>query len=250
MTLEIRELCFSYPKNEVVKNFSLSVDAGDCVAVLGINGVGKSTMLKCINKILKPSSGQLLIDGSDISSMSDTQLATRIGYVSQSCEFADATVFDSVLVGRKPYIKWDVTAKDLEIVQEVLRVMSMEDYATREVNELSGGERQKVSIARALAQQTPILLFDEPTSNLDLKNQLEVIDIIRRIVKDNALSAIVVIHDLNLALRFADRFILMKDGSVYSSGGAEVITEDSIREVYGVSASVIEHMGHKVVIPE
>lgn len=250
MKLEIKNLCFSYPRKDVVKDFSLSVESGECVAVLGMNGVGKSTMLKCVNKILRPKSGEILIDGINVGSMNDTELATKIGYVSQNCEFADATVFDSVLVGRKPYIKWDVTAEDLRIVQEVLHVMSMEDYATRQVNELSGGERQKVSIARALAQQTPVLLFDEPTSNLDIKNQIEVLDTIKRIVKEQNLSALVVIHDLNLALRFADRFVMMKDGQVYSSGDKTVVNERGIMDVYGVKAAIVDYMGRKVVIPE
>lgn len=250
MNLEVKNLCFSYGSREVVKDVSFAAEAGEVLAVLGVNGVGKSTMLKCINRINQPKSGCILTDGKTISGMNSTELAKRIGYVAQNCEFADGTVFDSVLLGRKPFIKWDVTARDLEIVQKVLQLLSLEEYAMRNVYELSGGERQKVAIARALAQQTPILLFDEPTSNLDLKNQLEVLGIIQRIVKEKNLVAVVTIHDLNLALRFADRFLAMRDGMVFGFGGSEIVTEESILEVYGVQASVIMHGKHKVVIPE
>ena len=250
MNLEIKDLCFSYGSHEVVKNVSFRVEEGQCLAILGINGVGKSTMLKCISKINKPQSGEIRIDHQPLSRMDDSTLAKHIGYVSQNCEFSDSTVFDAVLLGRKPFIRWDVTKNDLEIVQNVLYALSLEDYAMRNVNELSGGERQKVAIARVFAQQTPVLLFDEPTSNLDLKNQLEVLGIIKSAVKEQKLSAVVAMHDLNLALRFADQFLIMKDGGVYAFGGSEVVTSESIYEVYGVQASLIEHKGNKVVIPK
>ena len=249
MILEVKNLCFSYGSREVVKNVSFSAVPGKIVAVLGVNGVGKSTMLKCINRINKPTSGEILLDGDRLHSFNDTELATRVGYVAQNCDFTDETVFDSVLLGRKPFIKWDVTANDLEIVSQTLKVLSLEDYAMRNVLELSGGERQKVAIARALAQQTPILLFDEPTSNLDMKNQLEVLSIIKNIVNEKQLSAIVTIHDLNLALRFADYFLAMHEGRVYAFGESEVVNEKSIAEVYGVEASIIDHNGYKVVVP-
>ncbi len=249
MNLEVRNLCFSYGTREVVKNVSFSAEPGKVVAILGVNGVGKSTMLKCINRINKPTSGEIRLNGQSIERLNSTELAKNIGYVAQNCEFSDGTVFDSVLLGRKPFIKWDVTAKDLEIVQDTLKVLSLEGYAMRNVLELSGGERQKVAIARALAQQTPILLFDEPTSNLDLKNQLEVLQIIRRIVKEKNLAAIVTIHDLNLALRFADYYLAIREGNVYGFGESDIITEKSIYDIYGVEASVIVHDRYKVVVP-
>lgn len=250
MNLEVKNLYFSYGSHAVVKDVSFLAKTREFVAVLGVNGVGKSTMLKCINNINRPSSGEILVDGQTISKLDNTELAKRIGYVAQNCEFSDSTVFDSVLLGRKPFIKWDVTAKDLKIVQETLHLLSLEEYAMRNVLELSGGERQKVAIARALAQQAPVLLFDEPTSNLDLKNQLEVLQIITRVVKEKNLSAVVTIHDLNLALRFADCFLVMQNGKVYGFGGSEIVTEKSILEVYGVDASIIIHNGHKVVVPK
>lgn len=250
MNLEIRNLQFSYGSHAVVRDVSFSACAGELVAVLGVNGVGKSTMLKCINKINRHTAGEILVDGVSIRQLDDTELAQRVGYVAQNCAFSDSTVFDSVLLGRKPFIKWDVTAKDLEIVQEVLHMLSLEDFAMRNVLQLSGGERQKVAIARALAQQTPVLLFDEPTSNLDMKNQLEVLHIIRTLVREQKLTAIVTIHDLNLALRYADKFLAMKDGRVYGFGDSEIVTPEMIREVYGVEADVVDYCGQRVIIPK
>ena len=190
------------------------------------------------------------MDGQPVHRLSGRELAQRIGYVPQVCEFADSSVFDAVLLGRKPFLQWDVTKRDLEIVQEVLRRMGLEEYAHREVNALSGGERQKVSIARALAQQAPVLLFDEPTSSLDLRNQLEVLDMTKQVVRQQGLAAVVILHDLNLALRFADQFLVMKEGAVCAFGGREVVDPGMIWEVYGVQAQVLEVNGRPVVVPQ
>ena len=250
MRLEVRDLRYGYtPERQVVKGVSFTVRAGECVAVLGTNGVGKTTMLKCINRVIRPQAGEVLVDGLSVHRLSGRDLAQRIGYVPQACEFADSSVFDAVLLGRKPFLQWDVTKRDLEIVQDVLRRMGPEEYAHREVNALSGGERQKVSIARALAQQAPVLLFDEPTSSLDLRNQLEVLDMTKQVVRQQALAAVVILHDLNLALRFADRFLVMKDGAVLALGGREVVDREMIWEVYGVRAQVLEVDGRPVVVP-
>ena len=251
MRLEVRNLRYGYtPEREVVRGVSFTVRAGECVAVLGTNGVGKTTLLKCINRIIRPKSGEVLVDGLPVHRLSGRELAQRIGYVPQACEFADSSVFDAVLLGRKPFLQWDVTKRDLEIVQDVLQRMGLEEYAHREVNALSGGERQKVSIARALAQQAPVLLFDEPTSSLDLRNQLEVLDMTKQVVRQQGLAAVVILHDLNLALRFADQFLVMKEGTVCAFGGREVVNPEMIREVYGVQARVLEVNGRPVVVPQ
>lgn len=251
MRLEVRNLRYGYtPERQVVQGVSFSVRAGECVAVLGTNGVGKTTMLKCINRILRPQAGEVLVDGQPVHRLSGRELAQRIGYVPQACEFADSSAFDAVLLGRKPFFQWDVTQRDLETVQEVLELLGLEECAHREVNALSGGERQKVSIARALAQQAPVLLFDEPTSSLDLRNQLEVLDLTKQVVRQQNLAAVVILHDLNLALRFADRFLVMKEGAVRAFGGREVVDPEMIWDVYGVQAQVLEVNGRPVVVPQ
>ena len=249
INLEVKSLCFQYPCNKVLDDIVFSVERGECIAILGTNGVGKSTLLKCLNRILKLKSGDVLINGSNIRVMNGNDLAQKIGYVSQNSQFSETTVFDAILLGRKPYIKWDVTETDLKLVQNIMERLSLSQYAMRMVTQLSGGETQKVAIARALAQQPDILLFDEPTSNLDLKNQLEVISLIKDIVEENHISAVVTMHDLNLALRFADKFIMMKGGKIFAAGDRDILTTENIRAVYSVEVTVEEYDGMPVVIP-
>jgi iron complex transport system ATP-binding protein len=249
VNLIVEDLSFQYPSRKVLNDVSLSLDKGECLSILGTNGVGKSTLLKCINRILKQQSGKVVVMGEDVRGLSGNDLAKRIGYVSQRNGFSISSVFDAVLLGRKPYIKWDVTKQDLEIVHDVMKSLGLEDFALRNVDELSGGEAQKVAIARALAQQSDVLMFDEPTSNLDLKNQLEVIGIIKNIVKERQISAIVTMHDLNMAFRFADKFLFLKGGKIFDAGDIHIVTEENILAVYGVPVKIQFHHDIPVVIP-
>jgi len=249
MIMSVQGVSFDYPGNEVLKDISFSLNRGECLAILGTNGAGKSTLLKCINRILKLKVGKIEFDREDIKNISQTKLAQKVGYVSQQNKNVRTTVFDSVLIGRRPYIKWDATEKDIRIVDKVIKMMNLQKYALRYTDELSGGEYQKVVIARALAQEPDVLMFDEPTSNLDLKNQLEVVDIIRNVVKKNNISAVVTIHDLNMALRFADSYILLKDGNIFDLGGIEVINSKNIKEVYSVDVSVEKVKNNLTVVP-
>lgn len=249
MILSVQGLEFSYPSHEVLKDISFSIDTGECIAILGTNGTGKSTLLKCINRILKPQKGSVLIDDTDVQKLNNGNLAKRIGYVSQSNQSFRTTVFDTVLIGRKPYIKWDVTENDLHVVNKAIEMLGLQKFSLRYIDELSGGELQKVIIARALAQEPKILMFDEPTSSLDLKNQLEVISIIKNVVKTRNISALVTIHDLNLALRLADKYILLKDGQIYAAGGREIMTSENIESVYSVPVTIEELNSGMVVVP-
>ncbi|CDF57384.1 ABC transporter ATP-binding protein [Thermobrachium celere] len=249
MILRVDNLTFSYHSKLVLDKVSFSIERGECVAVLGVNGAGKSTLLKCINKILVPDSGVVYIENKDLSKMPQIEVAKNIGYVPQRTNVSRMTVFDAVLLGRKPYIKLDVTDKDIEIVKDILRHLSLEKYSLKYIDELSGGEFQKVLIARALAQEPKVLLLDEPTSSLDLKNQIEVLDFIKKIARERGISVVIIIHDLNLALRFADKFIMIKDNKIYSAGGQEVITEEAIRDVYSVDVKIEKIRNKKIVIP-
>jgi len=249
MNLSVRDLAFSYSSAPVLRGVSFEVARGECVAVLGNNGAGKSTLLKCLNRLLTARAGSIEIEGRDIGRLKGAQLARMVGYVPQNLIFSDSTVFDAVLMGRKPYIRWEAVEKDLKIVGDLLDSMHLAPLALRRVNELSGGEQQKVAIARALAQQPNVLLFDEPTSSLDIRNQIDVVNMIRAVATENDLSVIVTMHDLNLALRFADRFLLLKDGVIYAAGGRDVVTTEAIRAVYGLEAAVGEVAGHPVVVP-
>jgi len=249
MILQVQGIKFHYPGHPVLDEASFAVEKGELLAVLGTNGTGKTTLLKCINRILQPKAGAVWIRGEPVAALSRNALAQRIGYVEQQRSGSRATVFNTVLLGRKPYIRWDITQKDMAIAGQSLDTLGLSGYALRFLDELSGGELQKVIIARALAQEPELLLMDEPTSSLDLKNQLDVLDLIRRITRERGIAAVVAMHDLNLALRYADRFLLLKDKTIYAAGGPEVMTPETIEAVYAVPVTIALHGAHQVVIP-
>lgn len=249
MILSVQGVSFRYKSVTVLDGVSFEMGKGQVIGVLGVNGAGKSTLLKCVNKILKPSKGSILLNGEDILRLSGVRIARRIGYVPQKYTEDTLTVFDTVLLGRKPHIKWAAVKRDYEIVERTLHTMKLDRLALRKVSQLSGGESQKVIIARALAQEPDILLLDEPTSNLDVKNQIDVMGLIRNVAHDHDVSVIVTMHDLNLALRYTDRLLMIKDHSVYASISAKEITPDIIREVYGVNVVLVNVNGYPVVAP-
>ena len=249
--VDIKNIRFAYSKNSkvILDDISFHMEDGQCTAILGINGAGKSTLIRCIDRILRPQCGSVLVDGRDVFSMGSNEMARNIAYVAQNARSVDMTVFDAVLLGRKPYIQWDATAQDRQIVLDMLHRMKLEELALRNMSELSGGEAQKVMLARALAQQPRLLLLDEPTSNLDPRNQHEVLRTVREIAKENSICVITVLHDLNLAIRYSDRFLFLKDAQLYSYGGMEVVTPDTIGEVYDMHVHIIEAMGIPFIVP-
>jgi iron complex transport system ATP-binding protein len=190
------------------------------------------------------------MDNQDIHKMSRNQIARRISYVAQKNEVNQITVFDSVLLGRKPYIKWAISQEDMDICDEVINQIGMPDFKLRYVDELSGGELQKVMLARALAQKPRLMLLDEPTSNLDPKNQYEMLALVRKLAKEKSISALIVLHDVSLALRYCDRFLFMKSGSVYDYGNESIVTKETIGDVYGIESTIAEVNGKKIVVVE
>jgi len=251
MKLEIVEVSFSYDSQPVLEDVTMSVGEGNIVSLVGPNGSGKTTLLKCIDKILKPKKGVVLVEERDVREIKLKELAKLIGYVPQTPTYTFSfTVFDAVLLGRRPYINWSVSPKDKEIVSQILALMGIKELAPRYLNELSGGEMQKVIIARALAQEPKVLLLDEPTSNLDIKHQLEVLSIIRSVVKEKRIVAVIAIHDLNLASRFSDKIILLHKGRIYDAGKpSKVFTQENIRTVYGVNVEINNNSGVPYIIP-
>ena len=247
--LEVNGIDFSYGNRQVLNGVSFAIKEKDLVSVLGPNGVGKTTLIKCINRVLIPETGSVFMGGSDLHRMSKKDIAKNIGYVAQRSETSKTTVFDSVLLGRKPHFQWDITEKDIRLAGRVLHLLGLDGLALKYVDEISGGEYQLVQIARVLVQQPKLILLDEPTSSLDLANQHMIMHLVRNIVKKNNMAAIMVIHDLNLAIRHSDKFVLMKDGMVYSVGGVEVITQENIKAVYNIDAYVERVRGVPVVIP-
>ncbi len=249
MFFEVKGIDFAYRSKRVLNGVSFTVKEDDVVSVLGPNGVGKTTLVKCIGKVLTPDAGSVFIEGSDLHRMNKKDIAKNIGYVAQKSETSRTTVFDSVLLGRKPHFEWDITEKDIRLAGRVLHLLGLDELALKYVDEISGGEYQLVQIARVLVQQPKVILLDEPTSSLDLSNQHMIMHLIRNIIKKNHMAAIMIIHDLNLAIRHSDKFILMKDGMVYAVGGHEVITPESIKVVYKIDAYVESVRGIPVVIP-
>ncbi len=177
------------------------------------------------------------------------EVARRIGYVPQRVETGRLTGFDAVLLGRRPHIGWDVSAKDLKIVEAAFRKFGIDHLRLHYIDEMSGGELQMIAIARAFVQEPKILLLDEPTSALDLKNQVEILDKIQNIVSEHQIAVVLTMHDLNTALRYADRFILLKDQFIHTCGDKSVVTEDEIEAVYGVPVMIGELAGVTCVIP-
>ncbi|MEA4895997.1 MAG: ABC transporter ATP-binding protein [Oscillospiraceae bacterium] len=248
--INVQNLSFSYCRAfRILEDIGFDACEGQCVAILGNNGAGKSTMIKCLNRILKPQEGAVIVNGHDIGSLNRQAIAQEMAYVAQQNDGSKFTVYDAVLLGRKPYIKMNPTAEDHRITRDIIDRMGLKSYELRYLNELSGGELQKVMLARALAQQPKVLMLDEPTSNLDLKNQYEVMGIIRDIALENKICVIIVIHDLNLAIRYCDRFLFIKNSQVYSLGGVETVNCDSIREVYGMDVTIESIRGYPTVVP-
>ena len=251
MKLEIKGVSFGYGSMPALEDVTMSLGDGEIVSLVGPNGSGKTTLLKCINMILKFQKGTVLVEEKDISKLKLKELAKLLSYVPQSAGRSfPSTVFEIVLIGRKPYVDWSVSSRDKEIVSNILSLMGLKEMALRQSNELSGGEYQKVLIARALAQEPQVLLLDEPTSNLDLKHQLDVLNLITSIVKEKNIAAVMAMHDLNLASRFSDKMIFLNGGKIYDAGKPEtVLTERNIRKVYGVEAIVNENAGYRHIIP-
>ena len=248
--INVKELSFAYCKAyQILDAIEFDAREGQCVAILGNNGAGKSTMIKCLNRILTPQDGTVIVNGHDISSLNRQEIAQDMAYVSQQNESTKFTVYDAVLLGRKPYIKMNPTAEDHRITRNIIERMGLKSFELRYLNELSGGELQKVMLARALAQQPKVLMLDEPTSNLDLKNQYEVMGIVRDIAVEDKICVIIVIHDLNLAIRYCDRFMFIKNSNVYSLGGAETVSCEAIRDVYGMDVTIENIHGFPTVVP-
>jgi len=248
--ISIQGLTFSYNSHKILDDLDVAVADSEVLSLVGPNGSGKTTLIKCIDRILKPK-GSILLDGKEIESMSRQDVAKLIGYVPQSSSTPLATtVFDTVLMGRRPHISWRVSDSDLGKVADVLERLHLEDLAMRDFAQLSGGQKQKVLIARALAQEPAVLLLDEPTSNLDMKHQLEVMETISSLVKEKRISAVMAIHDLNLAARFSDKLVMLKNGQVWAAGEPKsLLNEANICKVYGIEAVVMNALGRPYIVP-
>jgi len=233
----VENLNFSYGKTEVLKDISFSVRAGEFLGIIGPNGSGKTTLLKIIDKILKPKDAKITIDEKTMDSYKLRELAKKIAYVPQNTSLIfDYTAYEVALMGRNPYVGkfQSETIEDYEIISKIFELTNCSELVDRNFNDLSGGEKQKIIFSRALVQEPKILLLDEPTTHLDIYNQIEYMELLKKFQKEG-LTIIMVIHDLNLAAKYCDSLILMSNGRIYAKGTVEeVLTEKNIKEVFNI----------------
>ena len=250
MKISIQHITFSYNGTPTLADIDFAIAPGELVALVGPNGSGKSTLIKCINGILKTQKGTIEIEGKAIEKYSPMELASEIAYIPQN-ENRQSTlnVFDMVLLGRKPYINWKPSENDLQIVAETIKNLHIEQIATKAFNKLSGGQQQTVYMARALAQQPKILLLDEPTSNLDMQHQLEVLELLKKYV-NRGLTVIIALHDINLAARYASKILMLKNGQVFAAGNTAIINESNIENLFGIKVTIINDEDNLFVIPK
>ena len=237
--MKVEGLRFSWGDNLVIDSVDFIVKENELISILGKNGAGKSTLLKCLNKILRPSQGKILIHGEEITELDILTTSKKMSYVPQSITSNfSMDVFDVILLGRRPYINWSVGENDRNLVSKTIDRMGLSDFAFRRFDRLSGGEKQRVIIAKAVAQDPDLFLFDEPTSDLDLKNQIEVMKELRKIVsEEDGKAAVIAIHDINIASRFSDRIILLHEGEIISNGKpSDVLTPENIELVFEVTS--------------
>ena len=248
--LRVENLTFRYSKfsRPVLNGASLELKPGEIGILLGKNGSGKTTLFKNILGIHKPGSGRILFEGQDLVKMSRKERARRIAYVPQEIHFGALTVFDSILLGRISYFGMKSGDGDYKAVEKILMDMHLEEYAFRMVDALSGGERQKIASARAMAQEPRLMVFDEPTGNLDIANEQLIIEEARKLAKEKNIAILSSLHDLNQALTFGDKFFFLKQGTVTYAGGREIITPEVIRDTFDVAVRIREIDGQTVVL--
>ena len=256
--LQIQKANFSYSNGLVLHGVDLSVEAGEMVCLLGPNGSGKTTLIKLVSGVLKPDRGEIRLGGTALSQLSRKSIARRIAVVPQQFHISFAfTSTEVVMLGRIPFLKAfaDESEADRQLARSALELVGIGELAQRRFDELSGGERQKVILAMALAQEPKLLLLDEPTAHLDVNHQIEILELVKKLNSEQGLTVIAAIHDLNLASLYFNRLILLKEGRVLADGSpAEVLTEPTINEVFSASVRVGLHpvtgVPHIVVLPK
>ncbi len=253
--LRTEVLVLGYGDSTIVDSINLDLTHGAITAIIGPNGCGKSTLLRGLGKLLSPRSGKILLDGRDLARLPAKQVALKLGLLPQQPIAPDGvTVADLVGRGRHPHQKWFRQWSDSDeiAVSEALRATSVEELAHTPIDQLSGGQRQRVWIALALAQYPVIMLLDEPTTYLDLSHQVEVLNLLRHLNLDSGRTIVLVLHDLNMACRYADELVMMRDGAVVHHGTPEeVVTAGTVQEVFGLDATVITDpvAGTPLVLP-
>ena len=249
--LKAENLHFSYSKHgaSVLNGASLELKQGEIGILLGKNGSGKTTLFKNILGIHSPSGGSILFHGENLLKMPRRERARRIAYVPQDIHFGALSVFDSILMGRVSYFGLKASREDYLAVERIVEDMGLESFAHRNVDELSGGERQKIAIARAMAQEPLLMVFDEPTGNLDIANEQLILREAKKLARERNISILSSIHDVNQALAFGDKFFFLKDGVVKYAGGQEIVTPEVIKDIFDIDVHFENFNGKMVMLP-
>lgn len=247
---EIKNLAFKYKKhgNDVLKDVNLRLNSGEIGILLGKNGAGKTTLFKTILGIEKPYRGEITFENKSLEELKATERAKYIGYVPQSIQYGSLSVYDTIMIGRLSYFGYRVSPDDTQIVEEVIRGMGLEELAEKNVDELSGGERQKIAIARAIAGRPKMLIFDEPTGNLDIANEHLILKEAKRLAKELNISILTSLHDLNQALNIGDRFFFLKNGEIIYDIFADEITPEMIKDTFNAEVRIVDIEGEKIII--
>lgn len=243
MILEVNNLSFSYSKKEILNNVSFKLDEGEIVTILGKNGVGKTTLLEILLSIKKAKTGSIILNNKNLEEYSSKDKAKLIAYVPQILDETSLTVYDFLLLGRKPYFNMFPSKEDKEEVFKIIKEFNLEEIANHSMTEVSGGERQLVSIARTMLTKPKILILDEPTSALDVQNTKKVLDILETLVKRENVSILISMHDINEALAISNRLLMFKEGSILFDIKPNMINENIIYETYGVNSKLIKTNG-------
>lgn len=247
--IEIENLSLHFGEKIILNQINTKINKGDIVALTGANGSGKSTLMRCIVNILNNYKGKIKLEESNLKEIPNIELAKKIAYVPQyETKISGIKVFDMVLSGRMPYINWKPSEKDYQIVSNVMNTLKISNLSLRDFRELSGGQQQMAYIARAIVQETSIILLDEPTNNLDIKHQIEIMEVLKKLSQEGK-TIIITLHDINLALRYCHKYILLKSGEILIQGNKEVINPQNLENLYGVKMKILKDGDSTFVTP-
>jgi iron complex transport system ATP-binding protein len=249
--LDVKSLSFSYSKEKItISDINFELNAGEVCSIVGPNGAGKSTLLKCLDSLIKIRSGSIILDNQDVIKMNRRERAKNIAYVSQNSQIAPLSVYDTIMLGRMPFSSFYTNEEDAKRVEKIIEEMELTFLAYKSITELSGGELQKVMIARALVGEPKVLLLDEPTNNLDIHNQLKLFSLVKKLAKEKNIIVIIIVHDLNMSLDISNKILVLSEGRMEAFGNKEVLTSKLIEDVFKVKNKIITQEGKDLIIYE